>query len=318
MVVEDTAHGGFAQPAWRPCAAKKREPASKGTRQRPHSAQASTRQAVNPWAAATEGRKPRSRLQPRPEFAKTSPAAVYKTPWNAGGPEGGRRLAARLASNVDTITCDPQLPPGHPAIGNFAMLAKPATMSFDGSQASVTDGRLDHLQRLVQHKFECQSGGNVLLPAFRKLSHQCREDDPSHRRAHPRDLAFFLGDCGAHATEAEAAQLLVNARSGSSSNDGCFGIRTFHDLARGVNAGRAASEGRPTLDNAKARAFGRTMAPPRPQSASRESGRPPRPQSAGGAQVHRDSSRSRAFSVERGGCAGKVGSCHWTGQPQQT
>lgn len=209
----------FFNPQWRPAGTKDRNAASK----RPRSAQPTR---VSSWGTIAAG-KP-ARIE---QLSKTAPRAA--TPRAPRTPS----LAARL--NTDTVpTCDGRLPIGHSIPGNFASLAQPGDSGLNCNKESVTDTRLAHLQKMIEHKFENQSGGHVVLPAFRIISHaNSKDDQPGGRRAHPRDLAGFIANCGAHATEAEAAQLLIKARGGRSSADGKFGIRTFHDLARGVNAG---------------------------------------------------------------------------------
>lgn len=292
-MVAEVSRPAFCQPVWRPSS---RPATAKESNRRPRSAQ-STR--VNPWLLAEAAQKAAHNQLRRPELAKTSPAA-FKTPWPpAGAEEKPAHFAARL--QADSLrSCDSSAA----ACGAFVTLAQPAELNPDSTRASVTDARLDLLQRMIQNKFENNCGGHVLVPAFRRLSHASREDDPRRRRAHPRDLARFLGDCGAHATDAEAAQILVNARAGAGSADGKFGIRTFHDLARGTSAARAASSG--CGQERVPRDSGRKMTPARAHSASRSADR-------SASQMHRDDSRPRASCCERTPCVGKVGSNHWSG-----
>jgi len=278
----------FRQPVWKPSAAK-------GSASRPQSANSGR---VNPWAAAAEYQKGASVSAPRSNTPRPGAPQQSKPAWNSSA------RPPRLATLLQTDrSSDSGPPPGHSVCGTFATLAQRGDLSPDATTSSFTDTRLDQLHRMIHHKFESQAGGNVVLPAFRRLSHEGREDDPRNRRAHARDLARFLDSCGAHATEAEAAQLLVNARGGSGSPDGKFGIHTFHNLARGANIGRAASFGPGDAKTRCARDFARTAAPPRPQSASREGSR-------SGA---REKLRPRSASCDRGACAAKVGSLHWNG-----
>lgn len=270
----------FCQPIWQPTQAK-------GAAGRPQSA------GVSRWSTSAAGdrtRRQRSLLRPTTPDANLA-AAKQKS-------SASRIAAPRYNRPERDADQSGEAPIGHSICGSYAALAQPAGCGSDDSSAQSAGVRLDHLQRMMQHQFESQSGGHKLVPAFRRMTHSGREADPRLRRANPRDLASFLGDCGAYATESEAAHLVVNARAGQSSADGSFGIRTFHDIARGINAGGVGRAQSSRASKSRSDApidFGKTMVLPRPQSAGARSSRP------------------QSSSCCRSGGSGKIGSKHWQG-----
>lgn len=190
----------------------------KNLARRPHSAETfrALREAVQPEVVE---------IRRRSSQAKAPQDRKCWTP--AGLPSRPPRMGYRMEECTT-----PRSAVGHSVCGSFLEMARPAT----GGSRGASDARISQLQSMIHHRFESRSGAHVLVPTFQRIAHESRDVDPQQRRAHPRDLARYLRDCGAHATEAEAAKLLVKVRGESS--DGKFGMKTFHDLARGLSQER--------------------------------------------------------------------------------